>query len=74
MSKMAELSAQGVTDLHSYTVGYEDGIAEFRSRLLKHYMEELCLEARVDTYCGHPKCRIISMEIIALDKMPTYEK
>lgn len=52
MAKMAELHAQGITDLYSY----EQGVANERERIVLHLISKLCTTAKVDVACSHALC------------------
>ena len=62
MSKLSDLHAEGVTDLHAYNVGFEDGKRETEERIIK----------LISNYNGGCECSIVRVcyphRLIALIK------
>ena len=66
MSKLSDLHAEGVTDLHAYNVGFEDGKRETEERIIKLLGIWDCNNDRCD--CDSINECVYRQELIALIK------
>lgn len=59
MGKMNDLAIQGVTDLDSYAIGFENGVMYELLQIVDRVQKMVCFDHNVRG-CDHVKCYVIA--------------
>ena len=65
---MNDLSIQGVTDLESYSIGFENGVNYDQLNIVERLSKKIC-DTHYESGCEHPACYAITDLIATIASM-----